>query len=149
MSTRSRREMLYCVSPRKKNSTQGGELLLDRVISYAFIIPKDSRTVIPNLGYTYPQWYEPGHLGVCEKKKIEWWGEKGTYVNSVRQDKFEITETILITNILLIWRVQFVEIGSEGVRKWKRFGNHCSRTWNSNLNVQNTCDVFCWRNVEY
>jgi len=63
--------MLYCVSPRKKNSTQGGELLLDRVISYAFIIPKDSRTVIPNLGYTYPQGYEPGHLGVCEKKKIE------------------------------------------------------------------------------
>jgi len=32
--------------------------------------------------------------------------------------KFEITTTILITNILLVWRVQFMEIGCQGVRKW-------------------------------
>ena len=34
--------------------------------------------------------------------------------------KLEITETILITNILLIWRVQFMEIDCQGVRKWKK-----------------------------
>jgi hypothetical protein len=39
---------------------------------------------IPNLGYAYPQGYEPGHLGACEKNGIM--VEKGTYVNSVRQD---------------------------------------------------------------
>jgi hypothetical protein len=104
------------------NSTQGGELLLDHAISYLFSSPKDSRTVIPNLGY------EPGHWGVREKKN---WimAERGTYVNGVRQDKFEITATILITNILLIRRVQFMEIGSQRVRKWKKFRNHYSRTW--------------------
>jgi len=59
--------------------------------------------------------------------------EKGTYVNSVRQDKFEITATILITNILLICRVQYMEIGSQAVRKWKKFGNHCFRIWSSYL----------------
>jgi hypothetical protein len=26
-----------------------------------------SKPVITNLGYAYPQGYEPGHLGVCEK----------------------------------------------------------------------------------
>lgn len=26
------------------------------------------RPVIANLGYAYPQVYEPGHLGVCKKK---------------------------------------------------------------------------------
>jgi hypothetical protein len=48
--------------------------------------------------------------------------EKGTYVNSVRQDT---TAFGLIVNILLRWRVQFMEIGCQGVRKWKkRVGKH-------------------------
>jgi hypothetical protein len=41
-------------------------------------------SVTPNLGYAYPQGYEPGQLGVREKNLIM--AEKGTYVNSVRQD---------------------------------------------------------------
>jgi len=50
--------------------------------------------------------------------------EKGTYINSVRQDKFEITATIFMTNILLIWRVQFMKIGCQKVCKWKKVANH-------------------------
>jgi len=33
---------------------------------------------------------------------------------------------MLITNILLMWKVQFIEIGRQGVGKWKKGGNHCS-----------------------
>ena len=29
------------------------------------------KAVIANLGYAYPLGYEPGHLGIREKKKIE------------------------------------------------------------------------------
>jgi hypothetical protein len=43
------------------------------------------RSVIPKLGYSYPQEYEPGHLVVREKKIIM--AGKGTYVNSVIRDK--------------------------------------------------------------
>jgi len=32
--------------------------------------------------------------------------------------KFEVTATILFRNILVIWRVQFMEICCQGVRKW-------------------------------
>jgi len=38
-----------------------------------------NRPVIPNLDYAYSQGYEPGYLGVREKKLIM--AEKGTYVN--------------------------------------------------------------------
>ena len=34
--------------------------------------------------------------------------------------KFETTATILITNILLIRKRQFMEIGCQWVRKWKK-----------------------------
>jgi hypothetical protein len=61
------------------------------------------RTVISNLRYAYPQGYEPGHLGVGEKKlnnvgKIPLLG----YLFNVTTYKFEITATILIIHILLI-----------------------------------------------
>jgi len=57
------------------------------------------RPVIPNLGYAYPQRYEPGHLRVRggEKKRIM--AEKGTYVNSVRQDT---SRTLLNSLTILI-----------------------------------------------
>jgi hypothetical protein len=42
--------------------------LLDRVISYAFSTHKDSRTVIPNLGYTYSQEYAKKKLNNGEEK---------------------------------------------------------------------------------
>jgi len=42
------------------------------------------RPVIANLGYAYPQGYETGHLGVCEKNCIM--AERDTFVNSIRQD---------------------------------------------------------------
>jgi hypothetical protein len=59
--------------------------------------------VIPNLGYVYPQGYEPGHLGVREKK-LNNGGKRPLlgYLFAVTTFKFEITATILITNILLI-----------------------------------------------
>jgi hypothetical protein len=38
--------------------------------------------------------------------------------------KFEIMAAILITNIWLILRVKFMEIGCQGVRKLKKVGNH-------------------------
>jgi hypothetical protein len=50
---------------------------------------------------------------VCE------WVSVG-YLFAVIIYKFEITATILITNILVIWRVQFKEIRCQGVRKWKK-----------------------------
>ena len=44
--------------------------------------------MIPNLGYAYPQGYEPGHLGVRENNINN--AEKGKYVNryiyAVQQD---------------------------------------------------------------
>jgi hypothetical protein len=67
--------------------------------------------VIPNLEYTYPQGYEPGYLGA--RKKLN----NGRKKAKMSTYKFEITETILITNILLIWCVQFMEIGCQGVRE--------------------------------
>jgi len=39
--------------------------------------------VIPNLGYAYPQSYEPGYLGVREKKNLIMAG-KGTYVRQCK-----------------------------------------------------------------
>ena len=58
--------------------------------------------------------------------------EKGTilgYTFTVTTHKFEITATILITNISLIRTAQLMEIGCQGVRKWKNIGDHCCRGW--------------------
>jgi hypothetical protein len=78
-------------------------------------------------GVHVTQGYEPGHLGVREKK----WrmAEKGTYVNSVRQDKSQSCEInwTLWRVAGLKWRVQFMEIGCQEVRKGKNVGNHCGR----------------------
>ena len=72
----------------------------------------------------FPTWVT--NLNIGDKRRNWIMVERGTYVISVRKDKFEITGTILITNILLIWRVQFMEIGCWGVRKWKKVGKHWS-----------------------
>jgi hypothetical protein len=59
--------------------------------------------------------------------------EKGTYIHTLLGYLFtfstytiEITAAIFITNILLIWRVQFMEIGCQwGTKvKKKNVGNH-------------------------
>jgi hypothetical protein len=71
-------------------------------------------SVIPSLGYAYLQGYESRHLRVCEKNWIM--AEKAH--TSTR--KFEVTAPILITNILLIWRLKFMEIGCQVVHKWKK-----------------------------
>jgi hypothetical protein len=42
--------------------------------------------------------------------------EKG-YLFTITKYTFEITAAILITNILLIWKVEFMEVGCQGVRK--------------------------------
>jgi len=49
--------------------------------------------------------------------------------NTATTYKPEIPTAILITNILLIWKLQFMKMGCQGVCKWKNVGNHCS-TWN-------------------
>jgi hypothetical protein len=78
------------------------------------------RPVIPNLGYAYPRGYEPGYLGVREKYLIM--AGKG-YLLTVTTYKIEITANILITNILLIRRLQFMEIGcAKGYASDKRLG---------------------------
>jgi hypothetical protein len=41
------------------------------------------------------------------------------YLFTVTTYKFEITATKLIINILIILWVKFMEIGCQGVRKWK------------------------------
>lgn len=63
-----------------------------------------TRAVIPNLVYAYPQGYEPGHLGVREKK-LNNGGKKHIHQQlrfTFTTYKFEITVTVLITNIMLI-----------------------------------------------
>ena len=62
------------------------------------------------------------------------------YVFTVRIYKFKIT-TILIANILLIWRVQFMEIGCQGLPKWKEGGNH----WNKWCWLKN---YFLWCSIK-
>jgi hypothetical protein len=62
--------------------------------------------VISNVGYAYTHGYEPGHLGVGEKK-LNNGGKMHIhillgYLFTVTTNKFEITATILITNILQI-----------------------------------------------
>jgi len=50
---------------------------------------------------------------------------KGTilgYIFSVTTHKFEITATILITDNLLMWRVQLMGTGCQGIRSEKRLG---------------------------
>jgi hypothetical protein len=47
------------------------------------------------------------------------------YLFTVTTYKFELTATKWITNILLIQRVQFMEIGCQGVWEWKKARNHC------------------------
>jgi len=81
------------------------------------------RAVIPNLGYVYPQGYEPGHLEVREKNWIV--AEKGTYVSSVSKIQVKSCEIngTLWRVAEIIWRVKFMEIGCQGVRKWKKLGN--------------------------
>jgi len=84
--------------------------------------------VISNLGYAYPKG--------CTNQDIYGYAEKfdndgkSTYVNSVRQDT---TASVLIINILLRWRVQFMEIGSQGVRKWKKVENYWSSGSRANV----------------
>jgi hypothetical protein len=82
--------------------------------------------LIPNLGY------EPGHWGVRPKKN--WITAEnrhviGLFFFTVTTNKFEITKVVLITKILLIWRVKFMEIRCQGVRKWKKVGNRSSEVW--------------------
>jgi hypothetical protein len=90
-----------------------------------------SKTEISYLGYAYCQGYEAGYLGVVEKNCIM--AGKG-HLFAVTGHKFVITATVSITNILLISRVQFMETGCQGVRKWKKFGNRCSKwIWQSIL----------------
>jgi hypothetical protein len=55
------------------------------------------------------------------------------YLFTVTTYKFEITATILITNILLIWRVQFMETGCKGESKRKQAGNHWSVSHKHNV----------------
>ena len=58
-----------------------------------------------------PQGYEPGHLGVREKKIM---AEK----RHIRQQvQFTVTTYKLEIHILLIWQVQFMEMAARGVRK--------------------------------
>ena len=71
-------------------------------------------SVIPNLRYLYPQEYESGHLGVREKN---WIMAEKAHTSACRS---EITAPILITNILLIWRLKFMEIACQGLCKWKK-----------------------------
>jgi hypothetical protein len=40
-----------------------------------------------------------------------------------------MTATILIATLLLIWRVQFMVMGCQGARKWKKVGNHLGSWW--------------------
>jgi hypothetical protein len=49
------------------------------------------------------------------------------YLFNVTTYKFEITATILIIHILLIWRAQFIEIGCQEVSSRKKDGKHCRR----------------------
>jgi hypothetical protein len=76
-----------------------------------------SVTVIPNLGY------EPGHLEVREKK-LNNDGKRPLlgYLFRVTIYKFEITANTLITKILLILRVQFMEIGCQ-------WGTQVKKVW--------------------
>ena len=46
------------------------------------------------------------------------------YLYAVTTYTLEITAAVLITNILLIRRVQFMEVGCQGVRKWIKGANH-------------------------
>jgi len=74
------------------------------------------KAVIFILGYAFPLGHEPVHLGVLEKLFH-------CFLLTVTTYKFDIT-TILITNILLIWRVKFMELGCQGARKWEKVVNH-------------------------
>jgi hypothetical protein len=58
----------------------------------------------------------------------------------VTTHKFAIIATKLITNILLIWRVQFMEICCQGVRKWKKVGNQCFREMQCWLCISLACN---------
>ena len=71
-------------------------------------------------------------------------GEKKRHIRkqlqfTVTKYKFETTATILITNILLIWNVHFMEIGCRGVHKWRKVGNHwcrlirCAYAWHEGI----------------
>ena len=56
--------------------------------------------VIPNSGYAYPPGYEAGYLGVSEKINKDGKSPLLGYLFIVTIYKFEITASILITNIL-------------------------------------------------
>ena len=73
--------------------------------------------MIPKLGYAYPQEYEPEYLGVREKKRIMAGKQVRQQCNTRHESKFEIRAIILITNILLVGRVRYMEIGNQVIRK--------------------------------
>ena len=85
-----------------------------------------------------------GHLEVS-KKKNRIIAEKATYIHTYIIGLFILScniqiwnNSIYITNILLTWRVQFMEIGCQGVRKWKKSGNRWSRVSKINLFVKSS-----------
>lgn len=72
--------------------------------------PSSSTAAIPNRGVRVT----PGHSRAREKNCIM--AEKGSVLGhlfTVTTHNFEITATILITNILLVRRVQFMELGCQ------------------------------------
>ena len=97
------------------------------------------KAVIPNLEYAYPQEYKPGYLGVREKLFH-------CFLLTVTAYKFEVTTTILITNILIIWRVQFMEIDYQGARKWEMVGNHCLK---GSSRILESSVVLAWYAIRY
>jgi hypothetical protein len=70
------------------------------LLGYLFI---SSRSVIPNLGYVYPQGVRPRTFR-GKRKKLNNGGKSPLlgYLFTVTIHKFEITATILITDILPI-----------------------------------------------
>jgi hypothetical protein len=84
------------------------------------------------VGQWFPTWGTRNPRGTNRTfrgTRKKWMAERGHCwaVYLQLQHKLEITATVLITNILLTWRVQFMETCCQGVRKWNKVGKQCCR----------------------
>jgi hypothetical protein len=89
------------------------------------------------------------------RKKIEWRTKLRVHTSTYR---FEIRATILITNILLICRVHFVEICCPWVCNWKKLGTTALERFKTLIpagkrlqmySLDRTANEFSWIDLQY
>jgi len=109
------------------------------LVMYSYTI-----AVIPNLGYTYPQGCEPGHLGYM--KKLNNGGKRHILQQCKTRYKSKVVKFIDYINYKHFANAKGTIYGSRLPRvcKWKKVGNHCTVGWGCQSPNPQEIQCFKW-----